>query len=598
MKMSRVTKKLTAMMLASLFMISLFSGIPTCTFAANEIDSIVLKWDTVPKKGGNIEFATVPNSSDFTIIQVWLDDHTENKGFSNNEALNNTMTDSLLPETDRKFTDGGTYYFIVRITPNAGVTLAPNMQVSIEGYGNMELISDDDEMVYQLGLSIDGEHTHIKSSEYDSDDIYHRNLCVECNNTFDGTEDFHEYNGTSGYCTVCRHLLSDAYRTKINNAPATTQTATCGGALELTVTAYGINLEYDWKWKSKGATGSFYNDDNFRNIGIKVSGCGTDTLKIEDCNQNLEEYTIVCHVTGALGEAETEDISVGITHERAFCTSIDESYHKVLCRCGTVIKETEGHRSIVGSDKCGSCEHSNESTETRVREVTLNLKNFSNTNTVKEAKDTAALIGTGIKKVVTEQSVGIDKISFSCDSDMSDTTSFDKDVIYTVCIYPDFENGFYMDNTNPVYVHYNGKTYNPTPVAKSTPTSAGFTRTYYLELSLKPYVRHYIDVSEETDGSINIAAREDMKVTFVMAHYDINGCLKTLISKNMSLSAGDNTVTFTTAESKSLNNIVHREKTETVKMMIFDGINTLKPFTDAKEYKYLEQNNLWVKTKI
>lgn len=483
MNMKGIMKKFTAMVLTVGLMASLFACVPACTFAAKEINSIVLKFDTELKKDGNMEFATVPSTSDYTITQVWIDYFSE-KGFSNSEDYNDIIEGygSLLPEEERKLTDGNAYYFTVIIVPGEGVTLDPNMQVSIKDYGNMKFISDDDGMIYQMALEIEGSHIHIVSNEYESNDLYHWFTCVKCGKV--GVEETHEYKGTSGYCTVCGHLLSDAYKTKITKAPETTQTVTCGGKLVLTVEAEGVNPKYVWKY---GDSGSIYSSDNYANSGMKVTEDFEGTLTIENCNQHLEKFLpITCYVWGALGDATTDEINVTVEHKKDVYTPVDGTVHKVRCSCGKILERA---KHTYSGDTCVNCGYVKGTTPTSVTEVTLELPDFSDKNYPSEATATAKLTGDGIETTTN----GIEKITFS--SGISGTvgeTKFVKGTSYTVSIYPDLEYGFNIDKD--LYINYNGSFL---PV---TPSVDLKTRTNYLKLTLEP--NHKYEVNFNSNGGI------------------------------------------------------------------------------------------------
>lgn len=491
MNMRKSFKRRWAMVLAVGLMVSLFAGIPTCVFAETSIvDSITLTGDISPTAGGDMVFATVPTDAEYTVMQVWMNDRTE-KGFSDDEAFNQTIVenDSFMPEADRTFDADIVYYFIVWVKPSKDVTLASNMQVSIATHGNMEFIGDDGEggMMYRLGFCIDGDHLHVKASEYTSNEFSHWYECVDGDGyLFDGTEEYHTFEGTSGYCCECQYLLPEVDRTTITKAPAASPTVSCGETLELKVEATGLNLKYYWQWEyTGGSSGSFYNADNFMCSGMNVSGCSTDTLKIEKCNLNLEKYRIICYVTGSLGEAQTDDIQVTVEHKGAIYTPIDDTGHKVQCRCGAVMMETTPH--IYGEEgKCTSCGYKKGDVKTRVKEMTLSLKDFSTQNTAGEAMSSAILTGTGIKKTLPNKGIQ-KKVLKNGILTPPDTASLSKDTTYTVQIYPDFEDNFYMDNTEVVYVHYNGRTEAYTPKATLSTDS-----TYYLELSLSPYVRREV----------------------------------------------------------------------------------------------------------
>lgn len=503
MNMSKSIKRRWAMVLAVGLMVSLFAGIPTYVFAeASTVNSITLG-DITPVKDGDMKFANKPDSTDYTIIQSWVNDFDETE-FSNDDAYNDKLpTSSLMPSDKRQFTAGPTYYFNVMITPNAGVTFAKDMKVSVGEYG-MEFMGDDGDggMLYRLAFCIDddADHVHVKSSGYDSGYASHWQQCVICEGVFAGTEDSHEFDGTNGTCTECGYQLPEGDKTKIVNKDDfnDAKEIDCGSTLELTVSAEGKNLSYHWYWGEKNATtgkrkGVFKDSDDYINSGMKVS-VNDETLRIENCNKNLTGYLpIVCCVTGGFGEDEIE-IDVKVAHSPKFFTPIDDTNHKTQCaKCGYVIASKDKHLKVYGSNVCSLC-LSTKGEKKKVREMTLSLPKFSNINTVSEAKESAVLTGTGIA----DSTNGMTDISITNDDPtLSDTTKLDENTEYTIKLYPNIntDDNFYMDSTDNVYVFYNGKAYEITPKHKTSSITE-----YYLELKLKPYVRRNVTL-DSNNGS-------------------------------------------------------------------------------------------------
>lgn len=494
--MSKQIRKIIGIMLTVCITVSLLVGINLVAFAATEITSIVLTGDITPEVGKDMGFATAASNPNYTILQAWINVNTD-AVFTNSTEYNNLLGERLMPEADRKFADGTTYSFNLFIIPtSADVKFVPNVTVSVEPYGNMPFVDVDDNVACELKLNLDGDHVHVISSEYGKNDVEHWGRCVSNDGyIFDGSEEAHYFDGISGYCKYCGYRLSESDKTTITKEPEGPGAIACGSTLELTVEATGRNLRYVWRWQGEGnSDGSFFDSDNLWNSGMKVSVNGR-TLKIENCNQYMENYPyIYCRVSGGYGEAETQKVSISVNHNSNLCTPIDATGHKVKCTCGEVITETARH--LYSGDTCSSCGYKKGDTQVRVKEMTLSLTDFSNQNTESEAKASAVLSGTGL----TKSTNGIDEISFSSGIiGAIGETKFDKNTAYTVKIYPAFEDDFYIDDSEVVYVHYNGKT------EAVTPTIDLKTRTYYLALSLKPYIRHEV-IFDSNGGSGTQAA--------------------------------------------------------------------------------------------
>ncbi len=104
-------------------------------------------------------------------------------------------------------------------------------------------------------------------------------------------------------------------------------------------------------------------------------------------------------------------------------------------------------------------------------------------------------------------------------------------------------------------------------------------------LLLSPVTPH-VTVSEK-NGLIYIESPKTMNVTFAVALYDSSMKLKELIlNENLSLSAGSNEVNIVNVDFQKAVQMIYRDNSDIVKVMVFEETGTLRPLSNAYYYKY------------
>lgn len=471
-------KKMIGVMLAVCFILSLFSTITVG--AATEIKSVVLTGDITPKPGQTMKFATSENNPNYTVVQGWTTE--KGKTFTDNEEYNKMLgTEFLLPE-ERTFADKQDYYFQVALIANsADVSFASNVTVSVGTLGEMQKVSEEGSGMIGLRLcfGLDGDHIHTADESYENDMEYHWKVCTSHNDhTFEFTKDEHDFDDAD-VCRICGYILPEGETTIISQTTGPVK-INCGGTAEFSVEATGNNLKYCW-FTHNGC--KINNSDNYLNTGSMVSGGYTETLKIENINSKTEKYfPIYCVVTGLRGKEETQKIEIEVKHNTDVAIPIDGSGHETQCSCGKHMTTIEEH-SYNSGNLCDVCGYEKGSLRTKFKQATLELPDYSDKDTVKRASESATLTGVGIKSGGT----GISKILFLNYGDViSDNTMFGKGKAYSVRIYPDLEDNFYMETTENLLmcITYNG-------TVKRSYAYTDDDGKCYLKIGLgKPYVRN------------------------------------------------------------------------------------------------------------
>lgn len=101
----------------------------------------------------------------------------------------------------------------------------------------------------------------------------------------------------------------------------------------------------------------------------------------------------------------------------------------------------------------------------------------------------------------------------------------------------------------------------------------------------------YVTISESSDGMINIESPKAMNVTFAMALYDSNKTLKkTVWKEELALTKGKNEIKFITLDTKNGPYMAIRNKSDSVKVMVFENADSLKPLDSVYNYRYRYSN--------